>query len=95
MRYPYSGGVSQGNSTNRTTAGVIALATSLTGFASWAGIHKFLMGYTKEGIIWIVASLFTCGLFGFVMGLIEGIIYLTMTDAEFESRYVYGSKPWL
>ena len=25
------------------------------------GIHKFLLGYTKEGIIWLVISLCTCG----------------------------------
>ena len=30
----------------------------------WTGAHKFVLGYTKEGIIQLVISLVTCGLFG-------------------------------
>lgn len=40
---------------------------------------------------------FTCGVGASIMGivgLIEGIIYLTKTDAEFEAMYVTGRKPW-
>lgn len=47
------------------------------------GIHKFLLGYTTEGIIWLVISLFTCGVVTSILGLIEGIIYLTKSDEEF------------
>ena len=42
----------------------------------YLGIHKFILGYTKEGIIQIVITIVTCGVGGLV-GFIEGIIYLT------------------
>ena len=69
------------------------------------GIHKFILGYNKEGIILLVASLIgyatSCLGIGFfilmatgVIGLIEGIIYLTKTDEEFYNTYQVGQKPW-
>lgn len=56
------------------------------------GIHKFYLGYTKEGIIQILLNLL-CGL-GSLIGLIEGIIYLTKTDEDFYQTYQVGRKPW-
>jgi len=57
------------------------------------GIHKFYLGYTKEGIIQIVVSLITCG-FGGIVGFIEGIIYLTKSDEDFVNTYITGKKGW-
>ena len=57
------------------------------------GIHKFILGYTKEGIIQIVISIVTCGIGSFI-GLIEGIIYLTKSDEEFVATYVTNKKGW-
>ncbi len=59
----------------------------------WTGAHKFVLGYQKEGVIQLVVSLVTCGLFG-IVGLIEGIIYLTKSDEEFVATYVTGRKGW-
>ena len=65
------------------------------------GIHKFILGYNKEGIIMLVITIVlgvvTCGMFAWVMsiiGLIEGIIYLTKSDADFYNTYQAGKKPW-
>jgi TM2 domain-containing membrane protein YozV len=61
------------------------------------GIHKFVLGYTTEGLIMLLVSILTCGFGGIVMsiiGLVEGIIYLTKSDAEFESTYISGKKGW-
>lgn len=58
------------------------------------GIHKFLLGYTTEGIIWLVITLFTCGTATYILGIIEGIIYLTKTDEEFYQTYQVGKKAW-
>lgn len=58
------------------------------------GIHKFILGYTKEGIIMLVISLFTFGTISGLIGLIEGIIYLTKTDADFANTYINGRKGW-
>ncbi len=52
-----------------------------------------MLGYTKEGIIQLAVSLVTCGLFG-IVGLIEGIIYLTKSDEEFVATYITGRKGW-
>ena len=57
------------------------------------GIHKFYLGLTTPGIIQIVITVVTCG-FGSILGLIEGIIYLTKTDADFYQTYVVGKKAW-
>jgi len=58
------------------------------------GIHKFLLGYTTEGIIYLVISLCTCGTVSSILGLIEGIIYLTKSDQEFFETYQANKKPW-
>ncbi len=57
------------------------------------GVHKFYLGYTKEGVIQILLS-FLCGL-GALLALIEGILYLTKSDDEFVATYVNGRKGWL
>jgi len=64
------------------------------------GIHKFILGYQKEGIIMLVLGVlgfFTCGITSMIsgiVGLIEGIMYLTKSDEEFQNTYQTGSKPW-
>jgi TM2 domain-containing membrane protein YozV len=78
------------------------LAAGLTGiFLGAFGVHKFILGYTKPAIIMLVVSLagglVTCGVASFVMGvigLIEGIIYLTKTNEEFATTYLDAEKPW-
>jgi TM2 domain-containing membrane protein YozV len=65
------------------------------------GIHKFVLGYTTEGIITLVISLvgglLTCGVATAVMhiiGIVEGIIYLSKPDPEFVNTYVVRKKGW-
>jgi TM2 domain-containing membrane protein YozV len=57
------------------------------------GVHKFVLGYTTEGIIQIVLTFLTCGV-GSIVGLVEGIIYLTKSDEEFVRTYIQGRKGW-
>ena len=56
------------------------------------GVHKFILGYTKEGIIQAVLTLL-CGV-GAIIGIIEGIIYLTKTDEDFVETYIKNKKGW-
>ncbi|MDX1364176.1 TM2 domain-containing protein [Arenibacter latericius] len=69
------------------------------------GVHKFMLGYQKEGIILLVTTIIgyvtMCFIIGSfivmataIVGLIEGIIYLTKTDEEFYATYQVGKKPW-
>lgn len=64
------------------------------------GIHKFVLGYTVEGVIMLAigfVGLFVCGLptmaIG-IVGVIEGVLYLTKSDDEFVATYVVGRRGW-
>lgn len=70
----------------KVVAGILAI------LLGGLGVHKFILGYTKEGIIQLILG-FLCGV-GFVIGLIEGIIYLTKTDEEFYQTYQVGKRGW-
>lgn len=69
----------------KLVAGLLAIL--LGGF----GVHKFYLGYTKEGVIQLLLSLVCVG---GIIGIIEGIIYLTKSDAEFVATYITGRKGW-
>ena len=61
------------------------------------GIHKFVLGYNTEGLIMLLVSLLTCGVGATVMwviGIVEGIMYLTKTDEEFVATYIQAKKGW-
>lgn len=61
------------------------------------GVHKFILGYNSEGITMLLISLLTCFIASPIMGiigLVEGIIYLTKTDDEFVSTYINNKKGW-
>lgn len=66
----------------------------------WLGIHKFVLGYTKEGVIMLLLGTVGILLLGFgpmiagIIGLIEGIMYLTKSDEDFVATYVNGKKGW-
>ncbi|MBA9073526.1 TM2 domain-containing membrane protein YozV [Flavobacterium gossypii] len=76
-----------GQDNKKIVAGILALLIGSL------GIHKFILGYTKEGIIQIVISIVTCGIAG-IIPFIEGIIYLTKSDADFYNTYQVGRRPW-
>lgn len=83
------------DSNKKILAGVLAILLGSI------GIHKFILGYTKEGLIMLAITLiigvFTCGIGASAMGiigLIEGIIYLAKSDEEFYNTYQVGKKPW-
>lgn len=83
---------------NRVTAGVLAI------LLGWLGIHKFYLGYTGVGILFLLVN--TIGwaitwLLAFIpnwalsiIAVIEGILYLTKSDQEFQKIYVEGRKAW-
>ena len=57
------------------------------------GIHRFYLGDTMGGILRIVITAVTCGAGGLI-GIIEGIIYLTKSDADFQKTYIEEKKGW-
>lgn len=88
-----------GGENKKILAGILAIILGSL------GIHKFILGYQKEGFILLAVTLvgwvLTCvgvGIFLVwitgLIGLIEGIIYLTKSDEEFYNTYQAGQKPW-
>jgi TM2 domain-containing membrane protein YozV len=86
---------------NKVAAGICGIL--LGGF----GVHKFILGYSGAGAIMlaitvgsILGGFLTCGVSWLaypvmhIIGLIEGIIYLTKSDDEFVRIYVDGRKEW-
>jgi TM2 domain-containing membrane protein YozV len=75
----------------RVLAGVLGIVLGAL------GIHKFVLGYTTQGIILLVITIATCGIGASVtsiIGLIEGIVYLTKSDEEFVEMYQKNTKEW-
>ncbi len=78
------------------------VAAGLLGiFLGAFGIHKFYLGYNTAGFIMlgvsILGGLLSLGLATgviWLIGLIEGIIYLVKSQSEFEQAYVFGKREW-
>jgi TM2 domain-containing membrane protein YozV len=64
---------------DRVTAALLAF------FLGGFGGHKFYLGQTGMGIFYI---LFFWTFIPMIVSLIEGIIYLTMSDSEFSTKYI-------
>ena len=82
------------SSKSKVAAGLLAI------FLGGLGIHKFYLGYTTPALIMLLV-----GIFGWVLlfipnlilgiiALIEGIIYLTKSDEDFDRIYVSDTKHW-
>lgn len=76
VRQPYKGG--SGKISRRGAAALFAIL--LGSF----GVHRFYLGQVGWGILYVV---FCWTLIPAVAGLIEGIVYLTMSDEDFAAKY--------
>ena len=68
---------------NKTLFGIMCIL-----FNSY-GVPCFMQGQTKTGILRIVLAIVTCGVIGFIneiMGIIQGIKILCMSDEEFAEK---------
>lgn len=79
---------------SKVVAGILAILLGAL------GIHKFYLGYNTAGIIMLVVSVVGSIVFGLgptvmaVIGIVEGVIYLTKTDQDFYTTYVANKKEW-
>lgn len=90
---PYSQAAPQ--TKDHVAAGLLAI------FLGCLGIHKFYLGYNTPGFIMlaitVIGSIFSLGIAGVVMlviSIVEGIIYLSKSQTEFEQIYVFGDREW-
>lgn len=68
------------------------LTTGLLGiFLGSLGIHYFYLGKPTAGILTIILSVCTCGIWSLLM-FIQSIIILTMSDSDFRAKYVDTDK---
>lgn len=72
----YAQPVSAANEKSKVAAGVLGIV--LGGL----GVHKFYLGHVGKGILYLLFC------WTGIIGLVEGIIYLTSTDDKFYSTYV-------
>ncbi len=83
---------------NKVAAGLLAI------FLGGLGIHKFYLGFTGPGLVFLLINtvgfavtwlfLFIPNIVVSIIAFVEGIIYLTKTDEEFEELYVKQQKKW-
>ena len=88
-----------GGENKKVLAGILAIILGSL------GVHKFILGYQKEGLILLGATVvgyatlcIAIGAFILmatgIIGLIEGIIYLMKSDEEFHDTYQVNKRPW-
>ena len=68
-------------------------------FCGILGFHKFYLGYISAGIIMFLLTFFlwwtiVVPLAMFLVSIIEGVMYLTKSDEEFQRIYVQSQKDW-
>lgn len=77
---------------SKTTAGILAILLGAFG-AQYFYLGKIGAGFVFMLIIWGV-TIITCGIGAVisVVPLIQGILMLTMSDEEFDRKYVYSNS---
>jgi TM2 domain-containing membrane protein YozV len=68
------------------------------------GVHKFVLGYYRAGLIMLLAPVVVIpagwwastavSLVMGMIGLIEGFIYLAQPPQQFKARYIDAKKEW-
>ena len=72
---------------SRGIAGLLALLMGAF------GLHYFYIGKTNAGILFLLASLLTCGVLGVVtqiISIIQAVLFFTSSQQEFEQKWVYS-----
>ena len=92
--YPVAQGSGQIGTKSKVAAGLLGILLGSL------GIHKFYIGATGAGVVMLVITIFGMILIGLpaaimaIIGIVEGIIYLTKSDEDFYRIYEVGKKPW-
>lgn len=71
-------GAPVGRGKSKTTAGILGI------LLGGLGVHHFYLGSSMAGVICILAN---CLCLGGIIGLVEGIMLLMMSDEEFDRKY--------
>lgn len=81
----------QGHSTQNMTEADVNSKKTLCGIMAMLfgslGIHYFILGKTAGGLITILLSLVTCGIWATIT-FIQGIVMLCMPNADFKRKFI-------
>lgn len=76
------------NGPSGKSRGIAGLLAILMG---WCGLHYFYINKTNAGILFLLIAILSCGIFStitFIVSVIQGVLFFTSTQEEFESRWV-------
>ncbi|AWT59268.1 MAG: hypothetical protein DF168_00449 [Candidatus Moanabacter tarae] len=89
------------NSKSAIPIGDKKIAAGICGILLGAlGVHKFIIGCTGAGMTMLLLSIFGAIFFGWgplimgIIGMVEGIIYLTRSNDDFSSAYIQNQRNW-
>ena len=81
----YAYGAPGGSGKSKTTAGILGL------LLGGLGVHYFYIGKPGGGLLCLLLTVVTCGLWA-ILTLVQSIMMLTMSQEEFDKKYVYTEK---
>ena len=76
------------NGPSGKSRGIAGLLAILMGSV---GLHYFYLNKTSAGVLFLLATLLTCGILGtvtWIVSIIQGVLFFTSTQEEFEQKWV-------
>ena len=78
------------NGPSGKSRGVAGLLAILMG---WCGLHYFYLNKPTAGIVFLLIAILSCGILATVtsvVSIIQGVLFFTSTQLEFEQKWVYS-----
>ena len=76
------------NGPSGKSRGIAGLLAILMG---WCGLHYFYIGKTNAGVLFLLVAILSCGILASIttiISIIQGVLFFTSTQDEFESKWV-------
>jgi len=80
------------NGPSGKSRGIAGLLAILLGFI---GLHYFYLNKTTAGVVFLIITILSCGILGtlvWLVSVIQGVLFFTMTQEEFEQKWVYSNN---
>jgi len=80
------------NGPSGKSRGIAGLLAILMG---WCGLHYFYIGKTSAGVLFLLIAILSCGILATVttiVSIIQGVLFFTSTQEEFEMKWVNSSS---
>ena len=78
------------NGPSGKSRGIAGLLAILMG---WCGLHYFYLNKPTAGIVFLLIAILSCGILATVtsvVSIIQGVLFFTSTQQEFEQKWVYS-----